>query len=267
MSVDKPMQVVVRALDVLTALSNARGGRTLQDLHEELDIPLGSMHRVLSTLTQQGFVSRSRVNKRYFIGPAARALSAQRSHGGSPLVVPPAALAQAGEESGETVFLTEMIGELPVCVALVEARHPLRLFVRIGQEMPLHAAAASRSILAHQPEDVVRTLLAGTSMTGFTADTPRTVAEVLDHLAVVRDRGYDVCDDELDRDVWAVSAPLLAADGSVTSSVTLAAAGSRMSDPLTRARATEIVLRAAREMSFDLGWSGEDVAHSTQRGT
>ncbi|ASO21996.1 IclR family acetate operon transcriptional repressor [Actinoalloteichus hoggarensis] len=258
MTADKPMQVVVRALDVLTSLAESDQGRTLQDLHEELNIPLGSLHRLLATLLDRYYVSRSPVNKRYFLGPSARKLGGFATSGGSSLIAPPPALAAAAAESGETVFATEMIGREPVCVALVEARHPLRLFVRIGQEMPLHAAAASRSILAFLPEDVVRPLLESTTLTGFTTDTPRTVDDVMAHLKTVRAQGYDVCSDELDRNVWAVAAPVIAADQTVTSSVTLAAASSRMTSPLARTRAIEITLRTARELSLGLGWSDDE---------
>ncbi|ACU38710.1 MULTISPECIES: IclR family transcriptional regulator [Actinosynnema] len=254
----RPMQVVVRALDVLGALSAAGTSRSLQELHEQLDIPVGSMHRLLATLEQSGYVSRSPVNRRYFLGRSARALGQQARANGARLVRPPAPLEVAARESGETVFLSELIGDVPVCVALVEARHPLRLFVRIGQEMPLHAASSARSILAFQEDEVARALLANAPLTEYTSGTPRTTEGVLEHLSVVRAQGYDVCDNELDRNVWAVSAPVRSIDGSVGASVTLAAAGARMRDPLDRTRATATVLRAARALSEELGYVADE---------
>ncbi|MDI5940240.1 helix-turn-helix domain-containing protein, partial [Micromonospora sp. DH15] len=64
------MQPVVRALQVLQALSGRPDGMTLQELHLALDIPLGSMHRILAVLREQRFVSRSPIDLRYFLGPA-----------------------------------------------------------------------------------------------------------------------------------------------------------------------------------------------------
>jgi IclR family acetate operon transcriptional repressor len=251
------MQVVVRALQVLKALAPHGRGATLQQLHEELDIPVGSLHRMLATLVDQHFVTRSPANRRYFLGPVARQLAEQHQHQATQLTTPHSAVVAAAESSGETVFLTELIGDRVVCVALREGRHPLRLFVRIGQEMPLHAAASSRSVLAHLPDPLVRGLLETRPLTAFTRDTPTSVDAVCDHLALVRARGYDVCDDELDHGVWAVSAPVFSSTGSVAAGVTLAAAGNRMRTPLARATAVQTVLEAARALSEELGFTGE----------
>lgn len=252
---DKPIQVVVRALDVLGSISEAPRGRSLQELNAELGIPLASLHRILASLQQTHHVSRSAVSRRYFPGPATRRLRQYNGTIGARLVEPPAPVLVASQQSGETVFLAEMIGDTPICVALAEAVHALRLFVHIGQVMPLHAAASSRAILAYQPQEDVRKLLSETHLTGYTPDTPRTVMAVLEHLSEVRERGYDICQNELDENVWAISAPIISGDGVVRSSVTLAAAGSRMTEESARRRAVEIILSAAENLSLELGGS------------
>ncbi|MFJ3278461.1 IclR family transcriptional regulator [Streptomyces halstedii] len=257
------MQVVVRALAVLRALAPKAKGASLQELHEELGIPVGSLHRVLATLMDEEFVTRSPRNRRYFLGPVARQLAEQTSGHSALLVTPHPAITAAAEASGETVFLTELIGDRAVCVALREGRHPLRLFVRIGQEMPWNAAASARALLAHQPQHIAHGLLEARPLSAFTDDTPTTMEGVDEHLALVRARGYDVCDDELDRGVWAVAAPTFTSTGSVAASVTLAAAGGRMRAPEVRARAVETVLAAARELSDELGFTGTWPARDT----
>ncbi|MER5335687.1 IclR family transcriptional regulator [Micromonospora sp. NPDC002717] len=251
------MQPVVRALEMLRTLARHGDGMSMKDLHETLDIPLGSAHRLLAVLAEQEFVTRSPVNRRYFLGPAARQLAEQNSRRTSTLVAPHPAVLAAAAESGETVFLAELVGNRVVCIALIESVHPLRLFVRIGQEMPLHAAASARALLADMDTDIVRALLAERPLTAFTPDTPATPDAVIEHLAVVRARGYDVCDDELDRGVWAVAAPVRSSTGTTCASITLAAAADRMRDPVARARATHLVLATAARLSAELGYSSE----------
>ncbi|GAB2984508.1 IclR family transcriptional regulator [Amycolatopsis acidiphila] len=256
MSAARPLEVIVRSAEVLNAVGAARSGLTLQELHDELDIPLGSLHRILTTLGQVDYLRRSPVTKRYFIGRAARALTGAIGSHSARLVKPPAALVDAAGETGETVFLTELIGDAPVCVSIVEAEHALRLFVRIGQEMPLHAAASSRAILAHLDEEVVRTLLEGAELTEYTAGTPHHVDDVMHVLKEVREKGYAVCDNELDPDAWAVSVPIRDGDDRVLSSVTITAPGSRVAEPDVRARMTEAAQRAAERLSAELGNPG-----------
>jgi IclR family acetate operon transcriptional repressor len=263
MGVAKPVEVVVRAVEVLNAVASARGGRTLQELHDELEIPLGSLHRILTTLGQSDYLRRSPVTKRYFLGRAARALGGGTGSPSARLIQPPPALVEAAAETGETAFLTELVGDVPVCVSIVEAEHALRLFVRIGQEMPLHAAASSRAILAHLDEEVARTLLTGSEpLTGFTEGTPRDIEDVMQVLREVRAHGYALCDNELDPNAWAVSAPIRDSEDRVTSSVTITAPGPRVADPEVRTRATRAVLRAADALSAELGSAHRELTDS-----
>lgn len=250
------MQTVVRALRVLTAVSSASKGISLQSLSRQLDIPIASTHRLLGLLVEHQFIVRSEATRRYFLGPAARELAdAETSLPGTPNVVHPA-LTRIAAETGETAFVTEFVGNRALCVSLAEGRHPLRLFVRIGQEMPLHAAASARVLLSDLPEGQALSLLNATSMTAFTTETPTTVDQVMDSLSRIRTRGYDVCDNELDGGVWAVAAPIRRVTGQVCAAVTVAAPAPRVRD--ATARFTALVLAAADRIAVDLGWSNEN---------
>jgi len=248
------VQVVIRALDVLKVLSRAPKGLTLGEISERLDLPVASAHRTAAVLEQQRFITRSSSNRRYFLGPAVRELVQSDYSRESPLVTAHRAVEEASRRSGETVFLSEFAGDKVVCLALSESRFPLRLYVRVGQTMPLHAAAAARTLLAWKRSDAIQKLLANTELTAYTSETPSTVNAVMDHLALIRSRGYDICESELDENVWAVSAPVRSSIGEVVASITLAAPSQRMSDAEDREAAVKVILAAADEMAADLGW-------------
>ena len=249
------MQPVVRALSILRVLSTTQRGLTLADIAGRLELPPATAHRLVAVLQGEGFVTRSATNRRYFLGPAARELYQVEQPRESPLVTAHEAIGKAVEVTGETVFLSEVVGDRVVCLALVESSHPLRLFVRIGQEMPLHAAASARVLLAYRSAAEVRRMLDATSFTQFTGGTPRTVDDVMTRLLAIRERGWDVCDSELDTNVWAVSAPVRGSTNAITASVTVAAPAQRMDTADKRERAREAVLAAAAEMAADLGWN------------
>jgi IclR family acetate operon transcriptional repressor len=260
------MQVVVRALAVLRALAPCPGGLSLAMLSEQLGVPTGSMHRMLAVLEREQFVTRSPSNRRYFLGPAARQLAEENATRQAALVTPHPALTEAAAASGETVFITELVGDRAVCVALVESRRPLRMFVRIGQDMPLHAASSARTLLAYRDPEEARLLLAGRPLTAYTDETPTTLDAVIEHLVIIRARGYDLCDDELDRGVWAVAAPVRASTGRVVASVALAAPSHRVATAGQRAAARAVVCDAAAAMAADLGWPGPADATEPLRG-
>lgn len=249
------MQVVIRSLSVLRLLGGSTRGYTLVEISERLELPVASMHRVLAVLEKERFVMRSPINRRYFLGPDARDLGKSTDAQKSPLVVAHRAVAEASELSGETVFLSELTAGRVVCSALSQSAHPLRLYVRVGQEMPLHAAASARVLLAWRNVDEVRDLLVGTPFLSFTKDTPQSVEQVLERLQLIRSRGFDTCESELDENVWAISAPVFSASGEVVASVTLAAPGQRMLTTKSREAAIAVIKAAASRMSAGLGWS------------
>lgn len=248
------MQVVIRALRVLTILGKHPEGLTMTDIATALELPAATTHRIAAVLEEQQFITRSPSSRRFFLGPAVRELVATDTHHSSFVTRHPA-IAAASRKSGETTFLCEFAGDKVVCTALAESSYPLRLFVHVGQSMPLHAAASARTLLAWQPPELIRRLLAGARLTAYTPDTPSTVDEVIDHLETIRRSGYDICHSELDANVWAVSAPVRSSDGGVVASITLAAPAHRMCGDVEREEALEAVLGATREMSADLGWT------------
>jgi DNA-binding IclR family transcriptional regulator len=242
------MQPIVRALTMLRVLAAADHGLTLQELSERAGTPLTSTHRIVAVLADQLFLTRSPTNRRYYLGPAVHQLS-EHAPARGPLGRN-RVLEEAARESGETVFVTELIDGRAVCVALVEAARPLRLFVRIGQELPLVEAASARVLLSELPDGDVRRL------------TARGADELLERLELVRSRGYDCSDNELDAGVWAISVPVRNSSGGVRAGLTIAAPGARAGDAAERRRLLGIASHAAAAMSADLGFQRGDVLSS-----
>lgn len=249
------MQPIVRALAMLRYVAAAPAGVSLSDVSHHLDIPLASAHRTINVLEDEGFVARSTTNRRYFIGPMARELGDATYTRESPLVTTHEAVDRVARETGETVFLSAMVGRQVVCLALRESRHQLRLFVGVGQSMPFHASAAARVVLAWQDTRTVQDLLGNGPLRPFTADTDTSPEQVLTRLRTVRSQGFDTCERELDEDAWAVAAPVRSSTGDVVASVTLVAPSQRLGTERRRDAMTRTIMVAAHEMSADLGWS------------
>ena len=246
------MQPVVRALRILRAIADSSGGLGLQELADTLELPVSTVHRLLGVLEAEKFVLRTPKGKRFLLGPAVRSLLASTSSDLLRRVAQPAML-RLNRSTGETVFLAELVGKEVICVALSEGTRPLRLSVRLGHALPLHAAAGARVILGSLDEDDAASLLAGVD---FTRWTPRTItdpAELRRHLSLVRERGYDVCDDEMDNHVWAVAAPIRELTGSVRAALTVVAPLPTVGDAARRLHLQEAVRDAAAEVSAELG--------------
>lgn len=246
------MRPVVRALGILTALADHSGGLSLQDLSEVLQLPPSTVHRLASVLEDQGFVIRTGRAKRFMLGPSVRRLVASTSSDYVRRVAEPT-VDRLNRSTGETVFLAELVGRQVVCFSIVQGTRPLRLFVHLGRALPLHAAASARVLLAHVDESRLADLL---NEADFTRWTPRTLTDrtaLLSHLVAVRERGFDVCDDEMPDHEWAVAAPLRDATGAVCAAIAVVAPLATVGNAARRVRLQEAVSQAAAEISAELG--------------
>lgn len=255
------MQPVIRALRILNTLADHRGGLGLQELAGALDLPPSTVHRLTGLLEAQGYLLRTPQDKRFLLGPAVRALVASTSSEYLRRAAEPR-LGRLNRLTGETTFLAELVGRQVVCFAILEGTRPLRLFVHLGRALPLHAAASARVILAHQDEQTVADLLDNIE---FTRWTPRTIVErpaLERHLKLVRDRGFDLCDDEMQNHEWAVAAPLRDLTGEVRASVAVAAPLASVGDATRRDELRAAVMEAATEISQELGANAEELSGS-----
>lgn len=245
---EAPMRVVVRSLSVLTILGKYPEGLSHQELCNQLEIPLASMHRILRTLNNQNFITRSLASKKFYLGSGIKDL-AKANNISSPFIPPPIQLMDAARSSGETTFLTQLVDRQIICVSIVEGQHNLRLYVRVGQEMPMYLAASARSILAFADQQTLKTLISERQSGDLESEYSSSQESYLEHLRVIKKQGFDICDNELDNDVWAISAPIYNFDGSVTMAVTMAGASTRLRSIDSRVEATITILRSASVLS------------------
>ena len=83
-----------------------------------------------------------------------------------------------------------------------------RLHVLPGSELPFHAAASAKAILAYQDEATISRLLV-TPLEALTPFTKTDISDVRKEWADVKKNGYAVCDREIDESVMAYACPVL----------------------------------------------------------
>jgi IclR family acetate operon transcriptional repressor len=190
------VQSVDRALDVLEALAEAGGEAGVSALAARTGLPYGTIHRLLRTLLERGYV-RQESDRRYALGGALVRLGgvAERMVG----VWAQPHLSRMVELSGETANLAVLEGDFIVYVAQVPSPRRLRMFAEVGRRVPPHSTAVGKVLLADRPASEVAALV---ERTGMPRRTPNTIADLpalLAQLDEVRARGYalDLGEEEL----------------------------------------------------------------------
>jgi IclR family acetate operon transcriptional repressor len=229
------VQSVERAFDLLEAMADAGGVAGLSELAASSGLPLPTIHRLLRTLVDRGYV-RQQPSRRYALGPRLVRLgdSSGRLVGASA----GPHLAHLVNVLGETANLAMFDGGQIVYVVQAPGRHAMRMFTEVGRRVSPHCTAVGKAILAQLPPATVHDVLRRTEFVAHTDNTITDAAAYLRELEQVRGRGYALDEGEQEVGVRCVAvAVAVAVEGG------LAPAGISISGPTTR-MTDELVRRA-----------------------
>lgn len=204
-----------------TVVAGQDKGVTYSEIVAALDLPKSSVHRILKAITELGYLNFNPETKRYFGSLRLAALGAQvmsnfhlREH------VRPYLL-ELHRETDHTTNLAVLDGTIGVYVDKIESKDfGIKLFSEIGKTFPLHCTGLGKALLAFSSDDTVGKLL----KKPLKAVTEKTITEpevLKRELALIRDRGYALDNEEITRGIICVASPVLGFDGEVVCAISI----------------------------------------------
>lgn len=189
------LQSLDRALGLLTAVARLERA-TLSGLAREVDIPTATIHRILTTLLNHGFVAFDDDRQEWMIGIEAYRTGAAFLKHSSVIEVGRPIMRNLVRDTGETANLAVPDGAEVVFVGQVESANPIRAFFAPGTRTSMHASGTGKAILAEMNATRREKTLAAMRLTGFAPNTLVTRAALDSDLAVIRERGWSFDDEE-----------------------------------------------------------------------
>jgi IclR family transcriptional regulator, acetate operon repressor len=257
------LQVLERAFAVLEAFTEFHPEWATSDLARYLDLPIPTVHRLLAALARLGYVTKDEQSRRFRLGGAAMQLGARAQAGNDLGALARLALRQLSKVTDETAVLTVLNHERnrSVCLERVETSQPLRLSVQPGRELPLHAGASQKALLAFMPDREIDRLLER-PLERLSADTITEPGRLRRDLEAIRERGWASSHEETNIGSWGIAVPVIAEDD-VVCAVGIAGPNPRLSDEVLR-RDVPTVQRAALAIARSLGLAVPPVSLPSQ---
>ncbi|ABV92545.1 transcriptional regulator [Dinoroseobacter shibae DFL 12 = DSM 16493] len=177
-------------------------------LVEALGLPKPTVHRLLTTAEEEGFVQRHVDGRSYGPGVrlrqvAAHTLSSERVRTERLLIM--RALAEAVEE---TCNLAAPGRYGMVYLDRVETHWPLRIQLPIGTQVPFHCTASGKCYLASLRADKLARLISALPLERQTPHTLTEAGALRAELAETRTRGYSVDHEEFMDGMCAIAVPI-----------------------------------------------------------
>lgn len=246
------VQSLGRAFLILEAMADAGGIIGLSQLAERTDLPLATIHRLVRSLLELGYV-RQEANRQYSLGPRLMRLAAES--GKRIGVVANPLLARAVDQLGESVNLAVLDDDEIVYVAQVQPTGNLmRMFTEVGRRTLPHSTAVGKAILAGRADEEVEALLARTGMPRRTEHTLTRPAALLAALEEIREQGYATDDGEQEIGVRCVA--VVVPDAPRPMALSMSGPTTRMDDA-TVERGAAVLHEVAADLGRVLG--GGDV--------
>ena len=246
-----------RAAAILRSMSRGRSSIGVVELARLLELPKGTVHGLLRTLQEEGFVEQDGASGRYRLGAALLALGTQYLEA-SPLRIATLNAAQAlAARTGESV----RVGALHEGRVLI-VHHLLRpdtghQRLDVGVLLPVHATSLGKALLVHR-RDLVPPAEAG-PLHRFTPATITEVSCLERELDVISERGWASEIAELVPGVASIAVPIAPSDATEAGAIGIEGPIDRVfENHAPRSDLLSATMESARMVSRELGvarWS------------
>jgi DNA-binding IclR family transcriptional regulator len=176
---------------VLSQFIGRRSSWGVTDLSEQLGLTKNMAYRALSTLLEQGYLVRDASGARYELGYRVLDLNAGQVEQLDIAALCGPAMRRLHELTGESVFLSIIVGRNHVTIDSVEAHGMKVSHNPRGLPVPLHASPASRVLLAFLHDDeITQYIRVASPLRSFTERTITDPARLWDEVRLVRRQRY-----------------------------------------------------------------------------
>ncbi|MBW5445632.1 helix-turn-helix domain-containing protein [Cohnella sp. CFH 77786] len=242
----RTVRAVERALDVLSCFTG-KSEWGLSEIAAQIGLHKSTVHRLLATLEDRGFVIRDEATEKYRLGLRILELSANLSREDDPSVVLLPDMERLRDEIGETVSLYVRDRNERVRIQAVQSSQAIRRVATVGVRLPLSVGASSKVLLAFDDPSVRNAAMADPSW-------PASVEKdkFIRQLDEIRERGYATSFEEREPGAAAVSAPIIGRSGKLVAALAVSGPSNRLTPDVMHDHAAAI-MEAARRMGQRLG--------------
>ena len=240
---------------ILDCLQSHQHLMTLEEITQATGFKKTTCFRLLKTLRTLGVVELSPATKKYQYGPrlAAIGLSALKTMNLRQAALP--ILQQLRDETGETINLTILSGSEILYVERIMSDYLVNVNVNIGDRLPVYCASMGKVILAYLSEGRLERILSSITFDKKTDNTIVTRSTLVRELEKIKRDGFAINDEELEKGLRAVAAPIFNYAGEAFAATNIAWTTARRPERATFSEYAIKIVAAAKRISQLMGYT------------
>ncbi len=202
------VQTVDRILTILNCFSLNEPQLSMTEISQRIGLTTSTTHRLLSSLEQNGLLSRAPDGRRFVLGYQFLYWASIVKHSTSLQEQARPLLEDLAKRTGETAVLTVREGNWAIYLDRVDSTQPLRQTMPIGQRIPLHAGSSAKILLAYLQRDEIDHIISEMGLPSLLANTITEAERLHQELAKIRQQGYATSFEERDKGTAGLTAPV-----------------------------------------------------------
>lgn len=213
------IQSIERCMSVIEAFTDQPGSMSISDLASTTKLSKPAVRRILLTLVSLGF-ARSE-GTRFTLTPKILSLGyAYLSSLNLSSVAQP--FMESLTDRVKTSVVLSALDDVEVVYINRVHRHRIRsLNLAVGTRLPAYATSSGHVLLADLQSDALNEYFGKVELAGLTDRTLTSKSRLVERLQVVRKRGWDIVDQELEIGRVSASAPVIDTNGSAIAALSL----------------------------------------------
>ncbi|MBD2871241.1 IclR family transcriptional regulator [Paenibacillus arenilitoris] len=237
------VRAVDRALDILLCFTS-KTDWAMTEIAEQVGLHKSTVHRMLATLEEKGFIERDRSTDRYHLGLKVWELSANLSRTDDQATIWLPVLERLRDQLGETVSIYVRDGIERIRIQAVQSNQAVRRVAPVGVRLPLYAGASSKVLIAYAEQDVRQSIFENPAWLNAIDLEP-----YKKQLEEIRASGYATSFEEREPGVAAVSAPVFDRAGKIAAALSVSGPASRLTIQ-TMTEYAPVVMESAKRMGI-----------------
>lgn len=246
------IQSVQRAMGILEEFSLKEKELGVTEIAKRVGLNKSTCFGLLNTLQALGYVEQNADNGKYRLGLKLFLLGQVYEAGLEIRDIAGPFLRHLADLFQETVHLVVREGMNAVYVDKVEGPQGIRMYSQVGRRVPLHATGVGKALLAFFSERDFNTVVAK-GLTRFTVNTVTDEAKLRSQVALIRQRGYSIDDEEIEIGLRCVAAPIFNHRGEAIAAFSVAGPSMRMTYEKIN-ELTRMVRETSLKISTRLGY-------------
>lgn len=244
------LQTVDRALQLLETLAEHPRGMQPKEIEECLELNKVTVHRLLATLENRGFIER--IGNGYMIGLKIVELSSMKLSNVELKTEAAPYLRELVNKLGLPVQMAILEGSQAVFIDKIESINSFRMYSQIGKRIPVYACGVGKILLMQKTDEEIRKCLDGVEFNKFTSKTLEDVETLLKVIREGRKKGYAVDNEEHEEGIYCVAVPIYDYTGKVIAAISVADTSKQFIKGTNKQ--IDLIKQTAKQISKRLGY-------------